>query len=203
MRLALIILGAVGCPACQHFKPEKERILREFPEKFPDIVIYEYSVPTMNPAGFKDVPKSLSKMVNFFPFLLLTTDEHWQKNKDLVKVYGDALYGIAVDNGNEITYFPGSNVTECPSMEYKRTLEGVCDWIKNSAEKAVQRLIRNGVVTEGTLKEPLTMNAPRFSKIITLMDIIDEEYISTCKYTPIPNGQVLRKRIASDGSLLL
>jgi hypothetical protein len=206
MKLALIILGANGCPACSHFKPEKERIVKDFPKDFPDITVYDYTISTMSPSGFKEVPKSLSKMVNFFPFLLLTTDDHWQKNKDLVKVYGDALYGVAVDSGDTISYFPGSSVSECPSMAYKRTYEGVRDWINNSAEKAVQRMIRNGVI-EGTMKEPLAMSAPgasaRFSKIITLMDIIDEDYVSMCKYTPIPNGQVLRKRIASDGSLLL
>jgi hypothetical protein len=202
MKLALIILGAQGCPACSHFKPEKERILKDFPMEFPDMVIYDYTLSSMSPSGFKEVPKSLGKMVNFFPFLLLTTDDHWQKNKDLVKVYGDALYGIAVDSGDSISYFPGSSVNECPSMAYKRTYEGVRDWITNSASKGVQRMIQKGVV-EGSMKEPLTMNAPRFSKIITLLDIIDEEFVSTCKYTPIPNGQVLRKRIASDGSLLL
>ena len=202
MKLALIILGAQGCPACAHFKPEKEKILQGFGKEFPEMTIYDYTVSTMSPAGFKEVPKSLGKMVNFFPFLLLTTDDHWQKNKELVKVYGDALYGVAVDSGDSISYFPGSSKEECPSMAYKRDYEGVRDWINNSAEKAVQRMIRNGVI-EGTMKEPLTMNAPRFSKIITLLDIIDEEYVSMCKYTPIPNGQVLRKRIASDGSLLL
>ena len=203
MKLALIILGAQGCPACIHFKPEKERILKEIPKLIPDIEIYDYTIVSMNPAGFKDVPKSLSKMVNFFPFVLLTTNDHWLKNKDLVKVYGEALYGVAVDSGDAVSYFPGSSASECPSMAYKRTLEGVSEWITNSAEKAVHRMIRNGVITEETMKEPLTMNAPKFSKIITLMDIIDEDYVSVCKYTAIPNGQVLRKRIASDGSLLL
>lgn len=202
MKLALILLGSQGCPACLHFKPEKERIIKGFPTEFPEVTVYDYTISSMTPGGFKEVPKSLSKMVNFFPFLLLTTDDHWRKNKDLVKVYGDALYGVAVDSGDTVSYFPGTSVSECPSMAYKRTYEGVRDWMVNSAEKAVQRMIRNGVI-EGTLKEPLTMNAPKFSKIITLLDIIDDDYVSTCKYTPIPNGQVLRKRIASDGSLLL
>lgn len=215
MHLSLLIVGANGCPACEHFKPQWDIITEKMPKALSslghEMKIHSYKLNNTSRSSFNILPNCMIDLIQFFPFVMLTMEEHFETvcRNNSKKLYGDVLYGISVDSGDTISYFPGTSEEECPNMIYKRDYEGVLNWIREMGIPALERMIRTNKINVGGSPKPIKNNEPVKSNlhnpdasILSIMDIISERYVGFYHYKEIKKGVTLRKRMTAGGSFM-
>lgn len=143
--LTLLFVGTTHCGNCVSFKPEWQKLKEGVKnDELLDIPGYEITLQEYIVSSHDALPPAIANTVTFYPFLMLLPTEYLEQNlnnpEENFVLVGEAMYTYRSMTNGKMTYRLGSSVNDSPNMRYPRTAEGIENWVRDSAIKALQVL---------------------------------------------------------------
>ncbi len=116
----LVVVTAVGCPACEKFKVDWPAAKESITKKFPGLRVVEIVQPRTTTVYDAKYPANLNRWAVWFPSILLVQDDEWTASSK--------IHGASVFNGSwDASHPSGGRVVE--SGKQKMTEPALLAWL--------------------------------------------------------------------------